>query len=89
MTIVIKNNGTKQHYDARKVYGSVYAALFAGGMADERCAKIAAHISSIVSKWVKVRNKITSLSIARQVAAELRKWNKDAAFLYATHRDIG
>lgn len=92
MTIIIKTTGIQQRYDSRKVYGSVYAACFVTGMNEERCAQIAAHISSTITTLLeKTYNKkeVTSSYISRRVTFELKKMNKEAAFMYSTHRDLG
>lgn len=89
MTIIIKTTGIQQRYDARKVYGSVYAACFVTGMNEERCAQLAAHVSSVISMLLEKKKEVTSSYISRRVTFELKKMNKEAAFMYSTHRDLG
>ena len=85
---LIKRHGTNEAYDERKVYGSVYGACMSVEMGEKQCELISAGVAKKVTKLVHGKKIKTSGEIAKHTAAELRKKNKDAAFMYETHRDI-
>ena len=85
---LIKRKGHLEAYDERKVYGSVYGACMTVGMGENQCELVARHVSGKISSQVKQKKIKTTSQITKKAAAELRKKNKDAAFMYETHRDI-
>ncbi len=85
---LVKRKGHIEAYDERKVYGSAYGACMTVGMGEHECELVAKHVSGKVTSSVKQKKIKTTAQIAKKVAAELRKKNKDAAFMYETHRDI-
>ena len=86
--IVKRGGGHKEPYDNHKVYASCYAAFIDAGVskveAETLCEKITAHIDV----WVKDKDVVTSQEIFEEITHEMEVYNKDAAFLYKTHRDI-
>ncbi len=89
---VIKRAGHKEAYDERKVYGSVYAACLSVNESEKKCEAVAGAIAKKISAWVGAGAKkgicVDTRQIAKKVAAEIKKRDKDAAFMYETHRDI-
>jgi transcriptional regulator NrdR family protein len=75
-------------YDERKVYGSVYAACSVVGKKERECERTADKVSNHITKIVKNKREISSNAIAKQVVRELKKYDKHAAFMYETHRDV-
>ncbi|HIG98616.1 TPA: hypothetical protein HA231_04300, partial [Candidatus Woesearchaeota archaeon] len=86
----IVKRGTKacEGYDARKVYGSAYAACYVVLMNERECERMASKIAKSVTKHVHRKKEIASKEIARLIARELKKHNGHAAFMYETHRDL-
>ncbi len=89
---VVKRRGHKEDYDERKVYGSVYAACYVVKLAEKRCERVANDVARHVTKIVKTgatKNVCLDTSaIKRLAAAKLKRYNKDAAFMYETHLDV-
>lgn len=85
---IVKRKGHKEKFDERKVYGSVYAACLSAHIHDEKAEEIASKISKNIIEWVKKEDEVTSYQIFVKVGRLLEEENKEAAFMYLTHRDI-
>lgn len=89
---VVKRKGHKENYDERKVYGSVYAACYVTKMAEKKCERVASdvakHVTGIVKKGATKNICLDTRVIKKLAAAKLRRHNRDAAFMYETHRDV-
>ena len=85
---IIKRKGHKEGFDERKLYGSVYAACTVANMGERGCESVANFVAKKVRGELKGRKVVDSKIIARLVVKHLKKKNKDAAFMYKTHRDI-
>ncbi|MBI4214612.1 hypothetical protein HY546_01325 [archaeon] len=85
---VVKRAGHLENYDVRKVYGSVYSACASCGRSEKVCEKTADKVCGQVSQWVKAGRCVSSNGIFRKVVSVLSKLDKDAAFMYETHRDL-
>jgi len=85
---IVKRRGHKEEYDERKVYASVYAACLSAHVHHQNAEKIAAVVCSPITKWVKKKGRVNCDEIFKRVIIGLAKKNKEAAFMYETHRDI-
>ena len=88
MVHIIKRRGQKQEFDERKVYASVYAACLASHTSHEEAEETANLVTREVNRWLDERQDVTSDQIFKKAGIELEHLNKDAAFMYKTHRDI-
>jgi len=88
LCVVKRRTGECQPYDERKVYASVYAACYVVRRDEKECERIAEAIAKKITSYVKGKKEITSHSIHILVVKEFRKHDKDAAFMYDTHKDI-
>jgi transcriptional regulator NrdR family protein len=90
MKHVIKRRGHKEEFDDRKVYAAVYAACLTVKVQHEEAENIAGEVSDAVKKWVHEHehSEISSSHIFHKTGEELKRLNKDAAFMFLTHRDI-
>lgn len=88
MTHIVKRRGHKQEFDPRKIYGSVYNSCRNAHLTEIESEKIAEAMQLHMEKWIKGKKDTTSQEIFEQVATAMRSFHEDAAFLYATHRDI-
>lgn len=88
MTHIIKRKGHRQEFDERKVYASIFAACLSAHVKKEEAETVANLVAREIKKWLEGREDITSDQIFRQVSEELMALNKDAAFMYTTHRDV-
>jgi len=85
---IVKRAGHKEKFDGRKIYASVYYACRTTEMGKKDSEKTASQVESEMNKWVRNKSAVTSDQIFREVAKKMKKHNKDAAFMYETHRDI-
>ena len=85
---IVKRKGQSEEFDEKKVYASVYSAAMANGLGEKQSEKLANKITKLIKKWVDKKKSIDSKDIFKQVVSLLKKEDKDAAFLYETHRDI-
>ena len=88
MTHIVKRRGHLQEFDERKIYGSVYAACLASHTDEEMAEATANLVTKEMKKWVGDKNQVTSQEIFEKVSDELEHLNKEAAFMYKTHRDV-
>lgn len=88
MTHVVKRRGHKQEFDERKVYASVFAACLSAHAEKEEAETTANLVTKEIKKWMADREEVNSDQIFKQVSEELMALNKDAAFMYTTHRDV-
>lgn len=88
MKHIIKRHGKEEHFDAKKIYGSCYAACIAAGTTHLEAEKLCERVTKELKKWVENKQEITSTQIFKQVIKILRKYHKEGAFMYETHRDI-
>ncbi|MBI4009730.1 MAG: hypothetical protein HY361_00850 [Candidatus Aenigmarchaeota archaeon] len=88
MIEVVKRRGHKEKFDERKLYGSVYAACKVANMGERGCEGVASHVTKKVKDDLRKKKIVNSSNIANLAKKHLRMKNKDAAFIYETHRDI-
>lgn len=85
---IIKRGGHTEPYDNHKVYTSVHRACRNSHLEEKMCSAIAERVRESVNIWIKDRDKTSSQELFEKIANEIRVHDNDAAFLYATHRDI-
>jgi len=85
---IVKRRGHTEEFDEKKVYASCYAACLNTQIVGEESEKIAGKVSKEIKTWATKRKYADSSEIFKRVIAALKKYNKDAAFMYETHRDI-
>ena len=88
MEHIVKRKGHKEKYDERKVFASVYASCLALRMSDEEAELIANMVSHDTTTEFKKIHEVDAHTIHKFVVAELKKYSKDVAFIYDTHKDI-
>ncbi len=85
---IIKRRGYTEQFDERKIYASCYASCLNVPIERHEAEKIAEKATSEIKKWIKNKQKITSNELFKEVVKELYKLNKEAAFMYESHRDV-
>ena len=86
---IVKRRGHKEKFDERKVYGSCYEAAYSCCNYNKKhTEKICEKVTSSVKSWIKKRDIVNSDQIFNQVVKELKKYSKETAFMYKTHRDL-
>jgi transcriptional regulator NrdR family protein len=87
-SLIVKRQGKEQKFDERKVYATCYAACFSASVKKQDAEKICEKVTHEIKKLNKMRDIVNSNTIFRQMVRAIKKHNKDAAFMYETHRDI-
>ena len=85
---IVKRRGHAEEFDEKKVYASCYAACLNTQIKHVEAEKICEKVSKEIKTWARKRKYADSSEIFKKVIAALKKHNKDAAFMYETHRDI-
>ena len=88
MTHIVKRRGHKQVFDDRKLYASVYAACLSSHTQKEESEATADLVTREIKKWLGDKEEVGSGDLFKQVGEELKRLNKEAAFMYLTHRDV-
>ena len=85
---IVKRKGHAEEFDERKVYASCYAACLNAQIEHKKAEKICEKVSRELKAWARKKKYADSSDIFREVIAEMKKYDKNAAFMYETHRDI-
>lgn len=88
LTLVVKRRGHREHFDERKVYGSIYAACSNCELHEKECEKLAEQVVNELKKVLVGKKEINSTEIFGLVISVLAKYHEDAALMYELHRDI-
>lgn len=88
MKCVVKRKGHEERFSERKLYRSCYCACKSAHLKTKECAKIARSVTSEVKKSAGSRKCVTSAYIHKAASKALKRRNRDAGFMYETHRDI-
>ncbi len=88
MTAIVKRAGHEEKFDERKVYASCYAACLSAGMKAEDAEKICEKVAGDLKKKVAKERLVSSNTIFTETVKAIKKYSKEAAFMYETHRDI-
>jgi transcriptional regulator NrdR family protein len=88
MKLVVKRNGRNQDFDVKKLYASVFAACIAVKVLDEQAELIAENVSNNVVEELSDRESIRSSELSEIIYKHLENFEKDAAFLYFSHRNV-
>ena len=85
---MVKRRGHREKYDERKVYASVFAACLSAHVPEKDAEEIAAKASESVSRWIGRQQTVTAHQIYAVVEKDLKKRDRNAAFMYQTHMDV-
>lgn len=85
---IVKRKGQTQAFDERKVYASVYSACLASHSAEGEAEATANLVTREIKKWIEEKTEVKSREIHEKVAKELKHLNKEASFMYDTHKDV-
>ena len=85
---VVKRAGYEELYDERKVYATCYYAAKATHLKTKNAEDLCSKVVKDVSNWIIKCTCVTSHQIHAQIVKSMRKYNRDVAFMYDTHRDI-
>jgi len=87
-TCMVKRGGEIVDFDERKVYASCYSACLSSHREKKKAEEICGKISADIKKWIMKKKLVTSDEIFKKTTELLKKYDKNAAFMYETHRDI-
>ena len=87
-THIVKRKKHQEPYDSHKVYASCYAAGLDASLPKEKAEALCAKVVKEIKQWIDGKNEVSSNEIFKKITKAMRTLNKDAAFMYETHRDI-
>ncbi|MBI4181765.1 MAG: hypothetical protein HY520_02250 [Candidatus Aenigmarchaeota archaeon] len=85
---VVKRRGHKERFDERKVYASCYAACLSSHLHHRDAEKVAARVTARIRQWIDGKPLVTADDLFQEVGKHLAALNRDAAYMYRTHRDV-
>jgi len=85
---VVKRAGHEEVYDERKVYATCYYAAKSTHLKTNKAEEICDKVVKDVNKWIVPKGCVTGHQIHEYIVKSLKKYNKDVAFMYDTHRDV-
>ena len=86
MRHVIKRHGVQEPYDAKKVYGSVYAAAINCHYSEHEAERLAEQVVKRVNKWIKDVPSADSEELKRVIVESLP--DENVAHMYRDHLDV-
>ena len=88
MKHIVKRLGKLEKFDERKVYASCYAACLSSHIKHMKAEEICTKVAKQVKNWIKTKKVVTSDQVFKEITKVMRKYDKNAAFMFKTHRDI-
>ncbi|MEK7659853.1 MAG: hypothetical protein AAB343_01480 [Patescibacteria group bacterium] len=88
MTLIVKREGHKEAYDERKVYGSCYASVLNTHKSKEDAEDTCGAVVAVLAERIAKKKEITSKEIFHHMCEIMERYDKDAAFMYKTHKDL-
>lgn len=85
---VMKKDGHIEEFDSRKILLGSFEACMNAQLSRKVCEKVSEAVTDKLTKQYKKVKKIKSDNIFKDIAKELKKHSKEAAFMFETHRDI-
>jgi hypothetical protein len=58
------------------------------GMKEQETEKVCDAVAKSLGRWIRNKREVKSSQIFARIVSELRKKNRDAAFMYETHKDV-
>jgi transcriptional regulator NrdR family protein len=86
MKHVVKQQGSIESFDNRKVYASIYASCLSVHEPSAAAELIAEKVTNDVEAWLKTKNEVTATDIRQVAGKSLNKINPHAGYLYLHHR---
>lgn len=88
IVLVEKRDGRCEKFDEKKAYNIFCRVALNAHLNEKEAEKLADKSMNDLKKFLKKKTKIKSTELFRQKIKILKRYNKEAAFLYETHRDI-
>ena len=88
MKHIVKRKGHEEFFDERKIYASCYSACLGTRMKHREAEEICENVCKEMKSWIAKKEKVTATYIFQQMIKTIKKYNKEVAFLYETHRDL-
>ena len=86
--IIVKKDGRKEVFSKKKLFNSIYESFLNAHHNKRNAGNFAKKVSNEALKHLKNKKIINSSYVFKIIATLLEKYDKDATFLYETHRDI-
>ena len=86
--MIIKRDEHLEEFNEKKIYTTVYESCLNAHLSKEKSTKIAKKILTNVKRKIGNKREIKSDFIFKLIIELLKKEEKDAAFLFETHRDV-
>lgn len=80
--------GREELFDERKVYASCYSACLSSHISHMKAEKVAGKVTKDINKWIKTKKNVTSDQIFKETTKAIKRYNREASFMFETHRDI-
>ena len=86
--IIVKRHENLERFDERKIYASCYSACINCSINKLKAEKICEKASREIKLWIKNKKQVTSDDLFNKLSKILNKFDRDASFMYKTHRDV-
>ena len=85
---VVKMNRTKETFNQKKLYTSIYSSCLSTQLPKKECQRIAKKIYGDVVKILRKKQCLLSEEVSATVTKAMAKHQKELAFMYKTHKDL-
>ena len=88
VVLVEKRDGRCEKFDGEKAYNIFCRVALNAHLTEKEAGKLADKAMKDLNQFLKTKRKIKSTELFKQKIKILNKYDKEAAFLYETHRDV-
>ena len=88
IVLVEKRDGRCEKFDENKAYNIFCRVGLNAHLTEKEAGKLADKAMKDLNQFLKTKRKIKSTELFKQKIKILNKYDKEAAFLYETHRDV-
>ncbi len=85
---IVKTNRTKEAFNNKKLYASIYSSCLSAQLPKKECQRIAKKIYADVVKILSKQQCLLSEEVSATVTKAMAKHQKELAFMYKTHKDL-
>src|SRR3989344_6506282 len=88
IVLVEKRDGRCEKFDEKKAYDVFCRVGFNAHLNEKEAERLADKAMKDLNQFLEAKSKIKSTELFKQKIKILNKYDKEAAFLYETHRDV-
>ena len=85
---IVKRKGHAEKFEPKKTHRSIYKACLNASLPRKKATTIANSVTKQLQTWIRNKPYINAHTLFLKIIELIKKKDKNAAFMYETHRDI-